>query len=86
LPDSDFPNRADAYYKLLRQRVGGHVKNLRVVSRNGHVVLQGIVVTHYLKQFAQHLALGVFEGFALLNEIEVRNAAVERDVGGGEEE
>ena len=42
---------------LLRERLGTRVQGLRVLVREGGVVLQGVVYTFYSKQVAQQVAM-----------------------------
>jgi hypothetical protein len=60
---------------ILRQRLCGRVRELRVrVSAEG-VVLQGASANFYGKQMAQHLAHKLLGLTILANEIEVRSLA-----------
>lgn len=67
-----FAGKIEVYKDLLRRRLGGQCRNLRVAFRDGCVVLQGTMWTYYGKQFAQHVARDVFADCPLVNEIEVR--------------
>jgi hypothetical protein len=71
---SDFISAAklEELQQLLLRRLGGQGKNLSVVVRERSVVLQGIVRSYHLKQCAQHLVLQMFDGFVVVNAIEVR--------------
>ena len=57
---------------LLRERLGTRVQGLRVLVREGGVVLQGTVYTWYSKQIAQQVAMRELRLTVLANEIEVR--------------
>jgi hypothetical protein len=57
---------------LLRERLGTRVQGLRVLVREGGVVLQGTVYTWYSKQVAQQVAMQELRLTVLANEIEVR--------------
>jgi len=57
---------------LLRERLGTRVQGLRVLVREGGVVLQGTVYTWYSKQVAQQVATQDLRLTVLANEIEVR--------------
>jgi hypothetical protein len=60
----------------LRQRLGGHIRELRVLIRAQVLVLQGVAVSYYGKQMAQHLAHKLLGLPIVANEIEVRSVAV----------
>jgi hypothetical protein len=55
----------------LQVRLGSRVRQLRVVSQNDGVILQGIASTYYAKQLAQHLIMQITNLPLLANEIEV---------------
>jgi hypothetical protein len=57
---------------LLRDRLSGRIRNLRVVIEDGGVVLQGSTVSYHCKQLAQHV---IMQGLGLsirANQLEVR--------------
>jgi hypothetical protein len=56
----------------IRTMLRGRVRDLRVLHREGRIVLVGNVTSYYAKQLAQHFLLKVLPAVALLNEIEVR--------------
>ncbi|HKI36613.1 MAG TPA: hypothetical protein VKA46_32450 [Gemmataceae bacterium] len=58
---------------VLRQRLCGRVRHLRVHIRAEGVVLQGVAANYYGKQMAQHLAHKLLGMLVLTNEIEVRS-------------
>jgi hypothetical protein len=53
----------------------GRVRDLRVLLREGRVVLTGRATSYYAKQLAQHFVLKALAATALVNEIEVRPVA-----------
>jgi osmotically-inducible protein OsmY len=57
---------------LLKEQLGVRVQGLRVLVREGGVVLQGTVYTWYSKQVAQQVAMQVLRLTVMANEIEVR--------------
>jgi hypothetical protein len=72
-PDS-VPAEAAALEDQVRRRLGGQVRDFRlVVSANG-VVLRGSVPSYYVKQLAQHMIMGAMGLTVLANEIEVSAA------------
>jgi osmotically-inducible protein OsmY len=62
---------AEQFEAILRQRLKGRVRELRVVIQNGNVILRGSTSTYYAKQLAQHLAMEAIKLPILANEIEV---------------
>ena len=56
---------------LLTERLGTRVQGLRVLVREGGVVLRGTVYTWYSKQVAQQVAMQELRLTVLANEIEV---------------
>jgi hypothetical protein len=60
---------------MLRQRLCGRVRQLRVVMRRDGVVLQGASANYYGKQMAQHYAHQLLRLPIVANEIEVRSIA-----------
>ena len=56
---------------VLRQRLGGRVRELRVVIHNGAVILRGQAFTYYAKQLAQHVTMDEIKLPVLANEIQV---------------
>jgi hypothetical protein len=61
--------------EVLRQRLCGRVRQLRVLVRGEGVVLQGAAANYYGKQLAQHYAHKLFRLPIIANEIEVRSLA-----------
>jgi hypothetical protein len=66
----------------LRQRLRGRVWALRVLIREGGVVLQGQAFSYYVKQLGQQIAMQELRLMVAANEIEVRPALPAQDVGG----
>jgi hypothetical protein len=58
---------------VLRQRLCGRVRELRVLIQTEGVVLRGASANYYGKQLAQHLAHQLFRLPIFANEIEVRS-------------
>jgi len=57
---------------LLRRRLHGRVWELRVLLREGGVILQGQALSYYVKQLSQHIAMEELRLTVVANEIEVR--------------
>ena len=55
----------------LQRRLGGRVRDLRLVMRPGGVILQGRASTYHAKQLAQHAAMEIVGRPILANDIEV---------------
>lgn len=55
----------------LQRRLGGRVRNLRVLLRKNGLILQGRASTYYAKQLAQHVAMELGQLPILANDIEV---------------
>jgi hypothetical protein len=60
---------------VLRQRLCGRVRELRVLVGAGGVVLHGATANYYGKQLAQHLAHELLRLPIAANKIEVRSLA-----------
>ena len=58
---------------ILRQRLCGRVRELRVLVRVDGVMLRGVSANYYGKQMAQHYAHKLLGVPILANEIEVRS-------------
>jgi hypothetical protein len=69
--DSNPVTNAEQGEALLKQRLGSRVSGLRVLVREGGVVLQGMAFTYHAKQLAQHAAMHALGLKVLANEIEV---------------
>ena len=66
------PFRVDEHLEaLINRRLGNRVRDLRVVKREGGLVLSGRASTYHAKQLAQHAAMEVSDLPILANEIEV---------------
>jgi hypothetical protein len=59
---------------LVREHLNGraHVRDLRLVVRDGGIVLEGRATCYYAKQLAQHVAMAVTGLPLLANRIEVQ--------------
>ncbi len=66
------PLSAEQVEARLKERLGARVRGLRVLLRDGGVVLQGTVYTYYSKQVAQQVAMQELGLTIAANEIEVR--------------
>jgi hypothetical protein len=55
----------------IRVRLGGQIRDIRVVCRDDGLVLQGCSRTYYAKQLAQHVVMEVTSIPIIANEIEV---------------
>ena len=69
-PASNGEEQAEA---ILKQRLRGRVRELRVLVRADGVVLRGAAANYYGKQMAQHYAHKLLGVPILANEIEVRS-------------
>jgi hypothetical protein len=56
---------------LVMSRLGGRVRELRVLVRDDGLILQGRAPTYHAKQLAQHAAMEVGRLPILANDIEV---------------
>ena len=65
---------------LLRQRLRGRVWELRVVGREGGVILQGHAFNYHAKQLGQHIAMQDLQLTVVANEIEIRGASFAQDL------
>lgn len=57
---------------LVRRRLHGQVRDLRLLMGDQGLTLQGQTSTYYAKQMAQHAAMEITGLAILANEIEVR--------------
>ena len=57
---------------LIQRRLGGRVRNLRVIRRHDGLILKGWAPTYHAKQLAQHAVMDVAPEPILANDIEVR--------------
>ena len=55
----------------VRVRLGGQIRDFRVMCREGGLILQGRSQTYYAKQLAQHVVMEVTSIPIIANEIEV---------------
>jgi len=72
--ESIFPTPSPELERLqahIQGRLGGRVRNLRLLLRDNGLVLQGRTRTYYAKQLAQHAVMQVTEYLIQANEIEV---------------
>ena len=69
------PHELDGLAELVRRRLAGRIRDLRLVLRENGIVLQGRACSYYGKQLAQHEVLRVVNAARLVNEIEVSPAA-----------
>jgi hypothetical protein len=74
MSESTVATRVQELEGLLRQHLRSKVREVRVVVRGGQVVVQGIAVSYYAKQLAQHHALRTLGKLPFVNELEVRRA------------
>ena len=56
----------------MQHRLGGRVRELRIILRHNGVILQGRSATYHAKQLAQHAAMELADKRVLANDIEVR--------------
>jgi hypothetical protein len=57
---------------LIQRRLGGRVREFRLVMRANGLILQGWAATYHAKQLAQHAAMEIAGLPILANDIEVR--------------
>ncbi len=57
---------------IVQRRVGGRVRDLRIVFRHDGIILQGRTNTYHAKQLAQHATMELAGVPILANDIEVR--------------
>ena len=77
------PHELDGLADIVRRRLAGRIRDLRLVLRDNAVVLQGRACSYYGKQLAQHEVLRVVNAARLVNEIKVAPVASgETDFGG----
>jgi hypothetical protein len=81
MSDTITPTRLEDLQGLMQAKFRGQIRAVHVVLRDGLVVLQGIAISYYAKQLAQHLALAALQTAALCNEIEDRRAAPDPEPG-----
>jgi hypothetical protein len=67
----DTLDRTEELEALVQNRLGGRVRDLRLVVRPNGVILQGRTATYHAKQLAQHAAMEVSGLRVLANDIEV---------------
>ena len=65
-------SNAEHLETLLQRRVGGRVRDLRVVLQHNGIILQGRAATYHAKQLAQHAAMDLAGLPIVANDIEVR--------------
>jgi len=65
------PHELDGLAELVRRRLAGGIRDLRLVFRENGIVLQGRACSYYGKQLAKHEVLRVVSAARLVNEIEV---------------
>lgn len=56
---------------LVQRRLGGRVRDLRLLAREDGLILQGRASTYHAKQLAQHAAMELAGRRILANDIEV---------------
>ncbi len=84
MTESMIPVNSEEVERLLRQRLHGQARHLRVVRRDGGIVLQGRTSSYYAKQLAQTVVLRVLGRTLLVNEIEVQPVVPESNSDGEE--
>ena len=78
------PYELDGLAELVRRRLAGRIRDLRLVLRENGIALKGHAYSYYVKQLAQQEVLRVVSVALLFNEIEVSPiASGETDFGGG---
>jgi osmotically-inducible protein OsmY len=82
---SDSTQLEEQAQALLRRHLGARAGDIRIVARDGGVVLRGRACSYYAKQLAQHVVMQVLRLLVVANEIEVRWAVPMPDSGGDTE-
>jgi len=62
----------DRLESLLQRRLGGRIRNLRIVHLPAGLVIQGRAATYHAKQLAQHAVMELADLPILANDIEVQ--------------
>jgi hypothetical protein len=57
---------------VVHNRLGGRVRDLRIIVRDEGLILQGRTATYHAKQLAQHAAMEMAGRPILANDIEVK--------------
>lgn len=70
LPNADL-NLVEKIERLVRQRTSGLIRDLKIGSVPGEIILTGRATTYYAKQLATHAALDACDHLTLTNDIEV---------------
>jgi hypothetical protein len=70
LPSAEL-NLVEKIERLVRQRTTGLIRDLKISSLPGEIVLTGRAATYYAKQLATHAALEACDHLTLTNDIEV---------------
>jgi hypothetical protein len=66
-------NRRDEHLEtLLQNRLGGRVRDLKILIRGNGIIMQGRTATYHAKQLAQHAVMEVVDLPILANDIEVQ--------------
>ena len=65
--------------EILRQRLRGRVRELRIVAQERGVTLQGQALDYHSKQLVQHIAMRELKLTVVANEIEVRPMSAEQE-------
>jgi hypothetical protein len=71
LLEETISQRDERLETFLMNRLGGRVRNLRVLVLSNGLVLQGRAITYHAKQLAQHALMDAAEMPILANDIEV---------------
>jgi hypothetical protein len=71
MSDTSSEQVADQAEALLRRRLGARVCEVRVLARDGGVILHGRAPSYYTKQLAQHVVMQGLKLLVMANEIEV---------------
>jgi hypothetical protein len=69
----------EEHVEEVRARLGSRVRNLRVLLREGCVVLLGRASSYHAKQLAQHWVQKTLGAILLVNEIEVQPVVLPSD-------
>jgi hypothetical protein len=71
------PDELGRLAELIGRRLAGRSRDLRLLRREGGIVLQGRACCYYAKQLAQHEVLKATNAPRLINEIEVLRSTSE---------
>jgi hypothetical protein len=71
--NAQIPHTTDIEFleSLVQRRLGGRIRNLRVVQQDSGIILKGRAPTYHAKQLAQHAVMEAAPVPIVANDIEV---------------